>query len=62
VLVSPLTGRSAGSDESSFVLVEWTDEGGTTSREWPIAPFHVHDADDPTDFAAVFRKYESELF
>jgi mannose-6-phosphate isomerase-like protein (cupin superfamily) len=46
VLVSPLSGRSAGSDESGFVLVEWTDEGGTTSREWPIAPLHVHHVDD----------------
>jgi mannose-6-phosphate isomerase-like protein (cupin superfamily) len=45
VVVSPLTGRSAGSDTSSFVLVEWTDEGGS-SRELPIAPLHVHHADD----------------
>jgi mannose-6-phosphate isomerase-like protein (cupin superfamily) len=45
VLVSPLSDRSAGSDESGFVLVEWTDEGGT-SRERPIAPPHVHHADD----------------
>ena len=46
VLVSPLAGRSAGSDDSGFVLVEWTDEGGTTSRDFPIAPLHVHHADD----------------
>ena len=45
MLVSPLAGRSAGSDTASFVVVEWTDEGGT-SRERPIAPFHVHHADD----------------
>jgi mannose-6-phosphate isomerase-like protein (cupin superfamily) len=45
MLVSPLTGRSAGSDDASFVLVEWVDEGGT-SRERPIAPLHVHHADD----------------
>jgi mannose-6-phosphate isomerase-like protein (cupin superfamily) len=45
VLFSPLAGRSAGSDTSSFVVVDWTDEGGT-SRERPIAPFHVHDLDD----------------
>jgi mannose-6-phosphate isomerase-like protein (cupin superfamily) len=46
VLVSPLAGRSAGSDDSGFLLVEWTDEGGTTSRDRPIAPLHVHHADD----------------
>jgi mannose-6-phosphate isomerase-like protein (cupin superfamily) len=45
MLVSPLSGRSAGSETASFVVVEWTDPGGT-SREWPIAPFHVHHADD----------------
>jgi len=45
VLVAPLSGRSAGSDESSFVMVEWADQG-ETSRERPIAPLHVHHADD----------------
>jgi mannose-6-phosphate isomerase-like protein (cupin superfamily) len=46
VLVSPLSGRSAGTDDSSFALVEWTDPGGDTSRERPIAPLHVHHSDD----------------
>ena len=46
MLVSPLAGRSAGPDRSSFVVVEWTDPGGDTSRERPIAPLHVHHADD----------------
>ena len=27
------------------MLVEWTEEGGT-SRERPIAPYHVHHSDD----------------
>jgi mannose-6-phosphate isomerase-like protein (cupin superfamily) len=45
MLFSPLAGRSAWSDTASFVLAEWTDEGGT-SRDRPIAPFHVHHADD----------------
>ena len=45
MLVSPLEGRSAGAADSSFVLVEWTDSG-ETSRERPIAPLHVHHADD----------------
>ena len=46
MLVSPLAGQSAGSSASSFQVVEWTDPGGTTSRERPIAPLHVHHADD----------------
>ncbi|HST26514.1 MAG TPA: cupin domain-containing protein [Gaiellaceae bacterium] len=46
MLVSPLSGRSAGSDDSGFVVVEWTDPGGETSRDRPIAPLHVHHADD----------------
>ncbi len=45
MVVSPLAGRSAGAPASSFVLVEWTDSG-ETSRERPIAPLHVHHADD----------------
>ena len=31
--------------DSEFVVVEWADEG-VTSRERPIAPLHVHHADD----------------
>jgi mannose-6-phosphate isomerase-like protein (cupin superfamily) len=46
VLVSPLAGRSAGTDDSGFMVVEWTDAGGTTSRDFPIAPYHVHHSDD----------------
>jgi uncharacterized cupin superfamily protein len=46
VLVSPLSGRSAGTEDSGFLLVEWTDPGGDTSPERPIAPYHVHRADD----------------
>jgi mannose-6-phosphate isomerase-like protein (cupin superfamily) len=45
VKVSPLRGSRAGSADSSFVVVEWADEG-ETSRERPIAPLHVHHADD----------------
>jgi mannose-6-phosphate isomerase-like protein (cupin superfamily) len=65
VLVSPLAGRSAGSDDSGFVLVEWTDEGGTTSRDFPIAPVHVHHADDECwyvlDGRLGFRVGEDEV-
>ncbi len=46
MLVSPLAGRSAGFTDSGFVLVEWTESGGTTSRDRPIAPLHVHHTDD----------------
>jgi mannose-6-phosphate isomerase-like protein (cupin superfamily) len=46
VLVSPLAGQSAGSADSSFQVIDWTDPGGTTSRERPIAGLHVHHADD----------------
>lgn len=46
MVVSPLAGRSAGTDDSQFMLVEWTDPGGTTSRDFPIAPAHVHHSDD----------------
>lgn len=46
MVVSPLAGRSAGSDDSGFLLVEWTDPGGETTRGRPIAPLHVHHADD----------------
>jgi len=46
MLVSPLAGQSAGSATSSFQVIDWTDPGGTTSRERPIAPLHIHHADD----------------
>jgi mannose-6-phosphate isomerase-like protein (cupin superfamily) len=40
--VEPLAGRSLGSADGDFVIVEWTAEVGT---HW-IAPLHVHHADD----------------
>ena len=45
MLYSTLAGRVAGTPGSAFVVAEWTDEG-ETSRERPIAPLHVHHADD----------------
>jgi len=45
VKVSPLKDQRAGSADSEFVVVEWADEG-ETSRERPVAPLHVHHADD----------------
>jgi mannose-6-phosphate isomerase-like protein (cupin superfamily) len=35
-----------GGRDRQFVLVEWSDPGGVTSRERPIAGLHVHHCDD----------------
>lgn len=43
---APLAGRPVGGPDGQFVLVEWTDPGGVTSRERPIAGLHVHHEDD----------------
>jgi mannose-6-phosphate isomerase-like protein (cupin superfamily) len=32
-------------ESESFVVAEWRDEG-TTRRDFPVAPLHVHRADD----------------
>ncbi len=42
--VSPLAGGQLGGPGGDFVIVEWTDSGGS-EWEW-IAPLHVHHADD----------------
>ena len=43
----PLAAAGAvGGREGQFVLVEWSDPGGLTSRERPIAGLHVHHSDD----------------
>ena len=41
----PLAGNVIGRADGPFVLAEWTDSG-ETSAERPIAPLHVHHADD----------------
>jgi len=43
---APLAGATAGGPDDAFVLVEWLDPGGVTSRERPIAGLHVHREDD----------------
>ena len=42
----PLASGAVGGREGQFVLVEWSDPGGLTSRERPIAGLHVHHSDD----------------
>ena len=42
----PLAAGAVGNREGQFVLVEWSDPGGLTSRERPIAGLHVHHSDD----------------
>jgi mannose-6-phosphate isomerase-like protein (cupin superfamily) len=42
----PLAAGAVGGGEGQFVLVEWSDPGGLTSRERPIAALHVHHSDD----------------
>jgi mannose-6-phosphate isomerase-like protein (cupin superfamily) len=45
--VAPLlAGNHIGSAESSFVVAEWRDAGGTHDSPRLIAPWHVHHADD----------------
>jgi mannose-6-phosphate isomerase-like protein (cupin superfamily) len=43
---APLAGGPAGGPDGGFVLVEWSDPGGVTGRERPIAGLHVHHEDD----------------
>ncbi|HWG82797.1 MAG TPA: cupin domain-containing protein [Gaiellales bacterium] len=42
----PLAAGAVGGRKGQFVLVEWSDPGGLTSRERPIAGLHVHHSDD----------------
>jgi mannose-6-phosphate isomerase-like protein (cupin superfamily) len=42
LLASPLTGKTIGTPDGSFVVAEWVDPGGPQV----IAPLHVHYADD----------------
>lgn len=37
----PLSDRPVGGPDSTFVMVEWQDEGNS-SAERPIAPLHIH--------------------
>jgi mannose-6-phosphate isomerase-like protein (cupin superfamily) len=59
--VEALAGRSLGSPDGDFVIVEWTAEIGT---HW-IAPLHLHHADDEAWYVLEgtlgFRRGEEEL-
>ena len=45
-IAPPLAGNTLGSADSSFVVAEWRDAGGTTETPRFIAPWHVHHKDD----------------
>jgi mannose-6-phosphate isomerase-like protein (cupin superfamily) len=46
VVAASLAGTQVGAPDTAFVVAEWTDDGTTTSAEFPIAPLHVHHSDD----------------
>lgn len=46
MIASPLAGNILGSANSSFVVAEWRDEGGSFDPPRLIAPVHVHHSDD----------------
>jgi mannose-6-phosphate isomerase-like protein (cupin superfamily) len=46
VFAGPLAGATMGSTDGDFVVAQWNDEGSTSSADFPIAPLHVHHADD----------------
>ena len=46
MIAPPLAGNILGSTDSSFVIAEWSDEGGTFDSPQLIAPPHVHLKDD----------------
>jgi mannose-6-phosphate isomerase-like protein (cupin superfamily) len=46
VIAEPLAGRTLGDPSASFVIAEWTDEGGPPEPPRLIAPLHIHHRDD----------------
>jgi mannose-6-phosphate isomerase-like protein (cupin superfamily) len=64
VIEDPLTGKTIGRPDGSFVVAEWADEG-ETSRERPIAPLHLHRSEDELWYVREgrlgFRVGEEEL-
>ena len=46
LVARPLGGKTLAAEPSDLVIGEWTDEGGASSAESPIAPPHVHHSDD----------------
>ena len=45
-VAAPLAGNTLGSIDSSFVVAEWRDGGGSSESPRLIAPWHVHHKDD----------------
>ena len=46
LLASPLSGKTLGTPNDSFVIAEWRDAGGISDKPRLIAPRHVHHSDD----------------
>ena len=46
MIAPPLEGNILGSTNSSFVVAEWRDEGGSFDPPRLIAPSHIHHRDD----------------
>lgn len=45
-VATPLLGGAVGAASDGFVIAEWQDAGGVSSRSQPIAPLHIHNNDD----------------
>ena len=45
-VAAPLAGNVVGSAGNDFIIAEWRDPGSQTGPQRPIAPLHVHHADD----------------
>jgi len=46
IIAAPLAGNVIGSLGNDFIVAEWSDPGGHTGPQRPIAPLHVHHGDD----------------
>lgn len=46
MIAAPLLGRILGDAESSFVIAEWTDEGGPPDPPRYQAPLHLHRSEE----------------
>src|SRR5215470_19581137 len=46
IVAPPLAGNTIGSNDSSFVVAEWRDAGGSFNPPRLIAPWHIHHKDD----------------
>jgi mannose-6-phosphate isomerase-like protein (cupin superfamily) len=46
VIAPQLAGRTLGGPDGSFVIAEWTDEGGPPDPPRLVAPLHIHHRDD----------------